>query len=663
MISFLPGIFIIFSFILYFLVISWAILFRGERSRDNIRMSALINTAQLITIFSITSIFPFNNPVYFLILLLFINIASYFIYSFPHSTKTRLAWTIYFMSISIILFTLFLLVESEYLPLIYFLTPPLFIAPQFFFIFRKRVYLEKYLRLQTTIFLSLLALIPLLHFISNSIALATYNITIPRHSLFIIPILGIILIFTARKKTIFLSTGLNTSTLLIAAGVVIPFTVLTVSFRPIGLFFHTTLPLSLITPITALSVYFIFNLIALGATITTLYIDTTLYGKRKKFAKTTQTMRTNIEKTTTVKELHELFVTTLFQTFPPLSTVRFFLLENSNAEDDFLAPDRLAMEALSAELLCKKDALYALKNSPGTSATLNEILQEHNADILFPFRKYGSLCGFYFINGRMNEIDWDYIASLLTIVSSRQGHIILFNKLMGQEKKLQDRRYLYETGKMISVIAHELRTPLTSIMFNLDIILEEMETKKAPDPEYLEISRKELQRLNNTVEKMLTYGRVTTLEPTAGTFNNFSNDIKAILHFPDTDFSVSFLSSLAEYYIDWDRLKTIVINLLTNSYQALEGRENKKITLTIQEKGSFVIIHVIDNGSGIPLDKQKQIFEPFVSTKKEGNGLGLAICEKITRLMGGGIRLQASHAGHTDFHVWIQKNQKITEGE
>lgn len=616
-----------------------------------------------MVLFSIVALFPFNKMLYFITILGFVNITTYFIYSFPHSTKIRLPWALYFATVSTTLLTLFIVINDFYLPALYLSIIPLFWFPQIYFIIKKRGYLEKHLKVQTTLFLSLLTLLPLLQIIGNSIALLTYNISMPKINLFVLPVAGIIMIFVGRRKTIFLSTGLNLANLSIAAGIVIPFTFLTILMRPLGLYFHTILPLSHIAPITAITGYFMLNIIAVIATISTLVIEKALYGKEKKFAKIAHNMQSEIEKTTTIIELHRMLSTTLFRTFPSITQVHFFLLSKSNADDDFSSPDRLDLEALSAEKLCRKESLFALKNSPNINPTLNKILQTQKADALFPFRKYGSLCGFYLIESpSLNETDWTFISSLLITVASRHGHIILFNQLINQEKKLQDRRYLYETGKMISVIAHELRTPLASIMFNLDVTLEEIEKEQIPDGEYLDISRKELRRLNDTVEKMLTYGRVTKLESTKGTFEEFTTEITTMLHFPDTDITIKPMCQLTEYTIDWDRLKTIIINLLTNSYQALKECDEKKINITIQEVDAFIHIHIIDNGPGIEHAKQQQIFSPFFSTKKEGNGLGLAICEKITKLMGGGIQLHSSKRGHTDFHIWIQTNQEMING-
>ncbi len=659
MFNYLPAAIPVLTTTIYFLIISWIVLLKGKRIPDTFFIFLLLNTAQILTVFALTSLFPYTHLFYFILFVLFTDIVTLFIYSFPRSIIIKPSWGTYFAIVSLLLLLAFSVVSSEQRFWLYWSIIPLFAFPHTYFVIRKRRHLVTPLKEQVTLLLSTLIVIMVAYAGVSAVIVETYNITPARYALFFMPFAEIILLFVAQQKKILLTTGLTSSLLRIALGVTIPFTLLTVSLRPILLFLHTHLPFWLITPSATIVVYLTFNLIAFGATISTLHIDMLSNGKQKKLLAATQQLRKDIEKVFDTKELHTRFRTTLFRVFPSISSVRFLCFD-TNGNDT--AGEAIDVDPLVASMACPQDCLYAVKDTPGIDSFLNELLHQYRSDVLVPFRRDGALCGFYLISGtKMGEMEWEYISSLSTIVAAREGHIQLFNQLMEKEKKLQNRRYLYETGKMISVIAHELRTPLASIMFNLDIILEEINNGYSPDAEYLEIARTELQRLNDTVEKMLTYGRVTNLDTRTGTFDKFITDIKTIASFPDVTFSVQTEHALKEYIIDWDRLKTIVVNLLTNSYQAVKQQEVKEISLAVTERGAFIHIHVTDNGPGIEEDKQKQIFTPFFSTKKDGNGLGLAICEKIAKLMGGGIRLASSRPGFTDFHVWIQKNQIIKE--
>jgi signal transduction histidine kinase len=82
-------------------------------------------------------------------------------------------------------------------------------------------------------------------------------------------------------------------------------------------------------------------------------------------------------------------------------------------------------------------------------------------------------------------------------------------------------------------------------------------------------------------------------------------------------------------YSDEDHLKQILINLIINSYQAIDNRSGE-ISIGI-EKDEFgkAVIKVVDSGPGIDLKILTKIFNPFYSTKKDGTGLGLAIVQRL----------------------------------
>ena len=93
----------------------------------------------------------------------------------------------------------------------------------------------------------------------------------------------------------------------------------------------------------------------------------------------------------------------------------------------------------------------------------------------------------------------------------------------------------------------------------------------------------------------------------------------------------------------------VLINLITNAKEAMQGGENKKITLrsNIDELG-FIYIRIIDNGPGISEEKLDQIMVPFFTTKQSGSGIGLSLSREIMRQHGGSL-LVSSEPGHTEF--------------
>jgi signal transduction histidine kinase len=95
-----------------------------------------------------------------------------------------------------------------------------------------------------------------------------------------------------------------------------------------------------------------------------------------------------------------------------------------------------------------------------------------------------------------------------------------------------------------------------------------------------------------------------------------------------------------------DRLLQVMVNLLMNAADAIEGRGQVDITVSHEEAG-WLEIRVADSGPGIPPDVLEHVFEPFFSTKPpgRGTGLGLAICESIVDGFGGSLDVDGGGAG------------------
>jgi len=119
------------------------------------------------------------------------------------------------------------------------------------------------------------------------------------------------------------------------------------------------------------------------------------------------------------------------------------------------------------------------------------------------------------------------------------------------------------------------------------------------------------------------------------------------------ELNLDIQSSLPAIEINPIQLEQVLINLLTNAIQAIEGQQSKQINLSVQHDNGKVEVMVDDNGPGIPFDSQTQLFEPFYTTKKNGLGLGLSISHQITQAMGGELSVAASPLGGARFILTI----------
>jgi two-component system nitrogen regulation sensor histidine kinase NtrY len=108
-----------------------------------------------------------------------------------------------------------------------------------------------------------------------------------------------------------------------------------------------------------------------------------------------------------------------------------------------------------------------------------------------------------------------------------------------------------------------------------------------------------------------------------------------------------------DLYVWADRglLEQAFINLFRNSMEAMAGQEKGIITLNAFHQNKRVVMELSDNGPGIPLDIQPQVFIPFFTTKPTGTGIGMSIVRKIVIMSGGSIKFKSEPGNGTMFII------------
>jgi two-component system nitrogen regulation sensor histidine kinase GlnL len=141
--------------------------------------------------------------------------------------------------------------------------------------------------------------------------------------------------------------------------------------------------------------------------------------------------------------------------------------------------------------------------------------------------------------------------------------------------------------------------------------------------------------------------------------------------FPGVRFAEDFDPSLPLVHGNHDAMVQILLNLVTNGCEALGGRDDGVVRLTTAYRHGLSIdngdgrgrialpieVSVSDNGPGVPADIRGDLFAPFVTTKREGRGLGLALVAKLARDMGGTVQ-HMRDGDWTSFRVHLPVAQK-----
>ena len=213
-----------------------------------------------------------------------------------------------------------------------------------------------------------------------------------------------------------------------------------------------------------------------------------------------------------------------------------------------------------------------------------------------------------------------------------------FRRLILIQEQMRDQEHLVRLGEMAASVAHEIRNPL-SIIYGAHSLIEKKYGR--PDDEFFRYIPAELERLNKLIGDFLNFAR--TREPRMTRFD-LENLLKKIrLGTEDRsgiDIQINFPEQLSSFRTDEEMLEQILLNIISNSEQALQG--NGKIVISVSAEPVEIRISIADDGPGIKPEDMPRIFDPFFSTKESGSGLGLAISRRLARQLGGSLSVESS---------------------
>jgi two-component system, NtrC family, sensor kinase len=194
-------------------------------------------------------------------------------------------------------------------------------------------------------------------------------------------------------------------------------------------------------------------------------------------------------------------------------------------------------------------------------------------------------------------------------------------------------------GQLVAGVAHELNNPLTSIVGYSELISDDLPS--GPGRQKLDKMVREAQRMKRIIENLLRFARQNTLEKKSANLELLLQDVLALreYHLRNHDVAVhlEIEPNLPAVALDEDQFKQILLNLLNNSIDALDGTRNKRIRIEAVRRESRVVLRFDDSGPGFT--DMNRAFDPFYTTKPvgKGTGLGLSICYGIVKEHGGEI--------------------------
>jgi PAS domain S-box-containing protein len=231
-------------------------------------------------------------------------------------------------------------------------------------------------------------------------------------------------------------------------------------------------------------------------------------------------------------------------------------------------------------------------------------------------------------------------------------------------ENLSQAEKLATLGRMITTVIHEINNPLQSLQNCLYILEEESTVVPEAEP-FFDVALSEIDRLSRVVNQLRQVQksgpqiekREVSLQQVLDKVRLLvarqlqQNQVEWVQETPPEEVSVS---------ADRDMLTQLFLNLVLNAVEAMSGQPGGQITLRLllnaadRELG----VSIADTGPGIAPQVVNELFDPFVTTKPEGLGLGLAVCYDIVHSHGGRITLDSRQGSGTCFTVWLPQTER-----
>ena len=196
-------------------------------------------------------------------------------------------------------------------------------------------------------------------------------------------------------------------------------------------------------------------------------------------------------------------------------------------------------------------------------------------------------------------------------------------------------------GEVAASLAHEIRNPLSGTKAAIDILASE---EKAEEPRrILRHVSEELKRVDGVVRQLLNFAKPKSPVLTTVDLRTLVDDA-IVLSGPRAAAQGAALQlrppvEALEVQADADMVLQVLVNLIINAIQATLGTTDAEVAVSIGTNAGMASCTVRDNGPGVPADRAESIFRPFVTTKRDGTGLGLATSRRLIELHGGRLRL------------------------
>ena len=240
--------------------------------------------------------------------------------------------------------------------------------------------------------------------------------------------------------------------------------------------------------------------------------------------------------------------------------------------------------------------------------------------------------------------------------ASGGGYVVVFDDITELIKAQRATAW----GEVARRLAHEIKNPLTPIQLAAERLEHKLAAHLAPqDADVLERSTRtivnQVQAMKHMVDSFRDYARLPPANLVALDLNELLRELLVLYEASLTPIHAVLAPELPLVQGDPTQLRQIIHNLIRNAQDATEGKPELQINVTTQAVNRHVGLVIADTGPGFPPEMMANAFEPYVTTKPKGTGLGLPIVKKIIEEHGGKISLVNRPGGGAEIRIVLQR--------
>ncbi len=239
-----------------------------------------------------------------------------------------------------------------------------------------------------------------------------------------------------------------------------------------------------------------------------------------------------------------------------------------------------------------------------------------------------------------------YSSNLEALVKERT------RELEKAQEKLVTQEKLAVMGQMASGVGHELRNPLAVINNSVYVLNKILNEPNEQVRTYLQIIGQEIGTADKIISDLLTFARIKPGDRKATSLHQLVIKVLERFYPPENIVvEMKLAQDLLPVMVDAGQIEQVLINLITNAYQAMP--DGGRLVISGIQKRNRISLMVEDSGIGIEKQNIEKIFEPLFTTKAKGIGLGLTVTKLLTEANEGTIKVESQVGKKTIFTVTL----------